>query len=372
MQSCPIFEGPSCPVCGQGIDPSVVRTRLQELEGSLSTVGAQQNVAAAASAVAAAESNLEALRLAQQDAASQLGQRRHFVQDSAQLLTRISDLWSLDGPFQLGRAIPAQADAALLDRVSTVAARIAALGRESVSAWDASASSEESTAQSSEAQARARVAAAASRREQLARAHTRARSLYEALRQARVEVVRREFARLGPLAQDIYSRLDPHPTFRDIDLVSEMFRSAGTTMAQVSDTMFGVAADPMIVFSSAQANIAAISYLMSLNLASSVGAPVILLDDPLQAMDDVNVLGFADLCRHLRTQRQLLVSTHESRFAELLERKLAPRRLGDRTIALEFVGWDRNGPTIKPRDVPDQTEGLSRAFVDDVRDDRKD
>jgi hypothetical protein len=31
-------------------------------------------------------------------------------------------------------------------------------------------------------------------------------------------------------------------------------------------------------------------------------------------MDDVNVLGFADLYRHLQSRRQLIVSTHEKRY----------------------------------------------------------
>ncbi|MHB8246267.1 MAG: hypothetical protein ACYDGN_13120 [Acidimicrobiales bacterium] len=81
---------------------------------------------------------------------------------------------------------------------------------------------------------------------------------------------------------------------------------------------------------------------------------MLLLDDPFQAMDDVNVLGFADVCRHLRMERQLILSTHERRFAELLERKLAPRIPGFRTIVHDFVGWERSGPVIKARSVPDQ------------------
>jgi hypothetical protein len=250
----------------------------------------------------------------------------------------------------------------VLDAIADGATTVAALARELVSAWDASAPAEETRAAGEAENARLRLHEIQVRRENLARTHNEAATLHQAVRLARLDVVRREFARLGPLAQDIYSRLDPHPTFQDIDLVSELFRSAGTTIAQVRDALSGVTADPMIVFSSAQANIAAISYVMALNAASSVGAPVLLLDDPVQAMDDVNVLGFADLCRHVRQHRQLIVSTHERRFAHLLERKLAPRRLGERTIAVEFVGWDRSGPMLKTRDVPDQLDQLASPF----------
>lgn len=63
------------------------------------------------------------------------------------------------------------------------------------------------------------------------------------------------------------------------------------------------------------------------------------------------MLGFSDLCRHIRTCRQLVVSTHETRLASLLERKLTPRTPGARTRVLHFTGWDRDGPTIEPEDV---------------------
>jgi hypothetical protein len=40
------------------------------------------------------------------------------------------------------------------------------------------------------------------------------------------------------------------------------------------------------------------------------------------------------------------VSTHERRFASLLERKLAPRAEDSRTKIIRFTGWDRSGPTV--------------------------
>jgi hypothetical protein len=63
-------------------------------------------------------------------------------------------------------------------------------------------------------------------------------------------------------------------------------------------------------------------------------------------MDDVNVLGFSDLCRHIRRRRQLIVSTHEQRLAGLLERKLAPRGDDSGLRVVRFAGWDRSGPKI--------------------------
>ncbi len=84
---------------------------------------------------------------------------------------------------------------------------------------------------------------------------------------------------------------------------------------------------------------AALTYFLALSWSSTTKAlPFLLLDDPLQSTDDVNALGFSDLCRHIRTRRQLIVSTHETRLASLLERKLTPRAPGVRTKVLHFTG----------------------------------
>ncbi len=241
---------------------------------------------------------------------------------------------------------------ALVDATSVVAA----LARELTAVWGASTSADEARAVHERDDLDERVGLLQHRRASLAAARNGAATLVRAVKDARVEVVRHEFNRISPLAQDVYSRLDPHPTFQDINLVPEVFRAAGTASASVRDPVLGSSADPMLVFSSAQANIAAISFVVALNWAAAERVPVLMLDDPLQAMDDVNVLGFADPCRHLRHSRQLIVSTHERRFAQLLERKLAPRRDGERTLAVDFLGWDRSGPTIKTREVPDQVQ----------------
>jgi chromosome segregation protein len=82
-------------------------------------------------------------------------------------------------------------------------------------------------------------------------------------------------------------------------------------------------------------------------------------------MDDVNVLGFADLCRFIRGDRQLVISTHERRLAKLLERKLAPRDESERTLAINFLSWDRSGPdtateVVEPQ-IAEVTAGLAAA-----------
>ncbi|MFL5867508.1 MAG: hypothetical protein ACJ766_10470, partial [Thermoleophilaceae bacterium] len=102
-----------------------------------------------------------------------------------------------------------------------------------------------------------------------------------------------------------------------------------------------------------QLNIVALSYFLGLALKAREGAlPFIALDDPLQTMDDLGVLGFADLCRRLREHRQLILTTHDRRFASLLQRKLAPREASASTLLHEFEGWTREGPQVESTHEP--------------------
>lgn len=180
------------------------------------------------------------------------------------------------------------------------------------------------------------------------RAETLATLLAQSTTAAATEIFRERFAVLEPLVNDIYARLDPHPAFTRLNIRVETYRAKGTATPSVIDDEVGIEANPMVVFSSAQANIVALSIFLALGLASGDRRlPFVLLDDPLQSLDDVNVLGFADLSRRLRRQRQLIIATHEERFAELLERKLTGRYSGEDLIVHRFIGWNRGGPIVK-------------------------
>ena len=83
-----------------------------------------------------------------------------------------------------------------------------------------------------------------------------------------------------------------------------------------------------------------------------------MLDDPLQSLDDVNLLGLIDLLRRLTFRRQLIISTHDSRFGELLQRKLRPVAEDQRTRVIVLEGWGRNGPQSRSYDVDRDIRGL--------------
>ncbi len=180
-----------------------------------------------------------------------------------------------------------------------------------------------------------------------------AQRVIEALREAASRVVTERIREIEPLLSDIYGRIDVHPAFRVVRFLTSIVRGRGQLSAVVSDPVTEVESDsPALVLSSSQMNALAVCTFLSLNLGVSHPAlEAVILDDPLQSLDDINLLGLIDLLRRSKDQRQLFVSTHDPRFGDLLARKLRPGSSEQRTVVIELDGWSRSGPTVATRDV---------------------
>ena len=187
-----------------------------------------------------------------------------------------------------------------------------------------------------------------------------AQRVIEALREAASAVVEERLHGIGPLLQSIYARMDPHPAFRLVTFLSRVVRGKGQLSTVVSDPIEEKECDlPAAVLSSSQVNALAVSVFLALN----IGVPkpplsVAILDDPLQSLDDINLLGLVDLLRRTKDRRQLFVSTHDGRFGSLLSRKLRPSNNKGRTIAIELDGWSRQGPIMVTREIKCDPVGL--------------
>lgn len=338
-----------CPVCGQTIDQESLASDLRGRMGeSKSLVELRAEVASAEAAADESSTSLEvrSLRLSQmmdlRDRWASISKGDFRISETIRSLAsppgtpvRLKDV-SVE-QIRWGMA-PEQE---YLDQLAQALERYSDVLRQSRSSGDADrARSELASAQGLLEDRRASSELTSSRAARL-------KQLAEAATRSRVEVTSARFGAIEPLVADIFGRLDPHPAFKMIGFNHDVRYRKGASTPVVSDLTAGVEADPLMVFSASQANIAALSYFLAMSLGAGDRAlPFVLLDDPLQSMDDVNVLGFADLCRFLRSDRQLILSTHDPRFANLLGRKLAPRRPGDRTIVYKFTGWDRRGPTV--------------------------
>jgi ABC-type lipoprotein export system ATPase subunit len=112
-----------------------------------------------------------------------------------------------------------------------------------------------------------------------------------------------------------------------------------------------------VTFSSAQLNAVAICLFLSLNL-SQAGSNVelMMLDDPIQNMDDYNVLGLLDLLRGFVPRRQLILSTHDAQLAEVIRTKLRPLREGARMVLQVFDAYDQEGPIVHSEEMTYEPE----------------
>lgn len=342
----------ACPVCGQHHDVPATRERLNELiaeaqappiepdvglgpamDALRAATAEREEAAAALKAIDQAERN----RTASLDAiASEAAALDLDVGASEEMAARIDALLSasrdaLERLHELRR---------MGERIAAGVARLAEADR----ALELAAALPELEAE---------IAGVSARLDLRGAVGDDARRLHESLRELSESLVVSELEKIEPLLRRIYASVDPHPSFKVVKLLAEMRRGRGRMWTELDDTVGDVpGAVPGHVLSSSQLNVLAVVTFMAMNLsADALPLNLAALDDPLQSLDNVNLLGLADLLRRTRARRQLMVSTHDDRLAGLLERKLRPVGGTQRTTVITFEGWDRAGPRVQTRDV---------------------
>jgi DNA repair exonuclease SbcCD ATPase subunit len=354
------LEG-ACPVCGQEHDAEKTKRHLEELVGA----GADEerpSTSQEAGAVNALATEVERTRLELSETRSKLSEaeaearaREQWEAERARRLAELEisatdtasahvELRKLAGKL---RGSLEEIDA-LQAEGERLALAVAGLGER------ARRGEYEDQVKRTEAELGSKEAAIEARRQ----SGERAGRILEALREASSSVVAAQLRRVEPLLQRIYATVDPHPSLRDISLALSVSRGRGHLDTPLDDAQRPVSASlPGAILSSSQLNALAVSVFLALNL----GVPTIplgaaMLDDPLQSLDDVNLLGLIDLLRRTKDRRQLIVSTHDSRFGRLLARKLRPVSPDQRTLVITLSGWGREGPTITQGESPRDSE----------------
>ena len=156
---------------------------------------------------------------------------------------------------------------------------------------------------------------------------------------------------LNSLWQDLFGRLVKLETFAP--RLSEPTVRRGQIRAAIRAIARGV--DPFeqagSVLSAANLNTAALSLFLSLHLVERPRHRVIVLDDPVQSMDDIHVAQLANLLRAIVREagRQLVLCVHERSLYEYLCLELGPTRESDTLLAIELVrNREGDGSTIQP------------------------
>lgn len=173
----------------------------------------------------------------------------------------------------------------------------------------------------------------------------RAKTIATAATQVRSGIVRDVFSgSLNGVWRDLFVRLAPNeqfvPQFRlpdrgdgKVEAVLETFHRSGQASGP-----------PGAMLSQGNLNTAALTLFLALNLSVPSQLPWLVLDDPVQSMDDVHIAQFAALLRTFSKglDKQVVVAVHERALFEYLTLELSPAFAGDSLITVEisrnFVG----------------------------------
>ena len=88
--------------------------------------------------------------------------------------------------------------------------------------------------------------------------------------------------------------------------------------------------------SSGQLSAVLVSFSLALNkIYSGDGIKTVLIDDPIQCMDDINMISFVELLRREFSDCQIILSTHEEDFSNFIRYKFKKYDLAAQAITLK-------------------------------------
>lgn len=175
-----------------------------------------------------------------------------------------------------------------------------------------------------------------------------ARDLAGRARDVRTNIVRRVFNEsLNAVWRDLFVRLAPEEPFVPAFALPENPNGPVEAVLETHYRSRGKGGDPRAMLSAGNLNTAALTLFLSLHLSVASNLPWLIIDDPVQSMDEVHIAQFAALLRTLSKQhgRQMIIAVHERPLFEYLALELSPAHENDRLITIE-LGKSPSGDTI--------------------------
>lgn len=159
------------------------------------------------------------------------------------------------------------------------------------------------------------------------------------------------FVRLAPDEPFIPAFALPQATRGDVEAKLETHYRGGSK-----------GGNPRVMLSAGNLNTAALTLFLALHLSVKPQLPWLIIDDPVQSMDEVHISQFAALLRTLSKQhgRQVIIAVHEKPLFDYLCLELSPAFEGDRLITVE-LGRTANGDSVANTLVRDWKQDLAIA-----------
>lgn len=186
-----------------------------------------------------------------------------------------------------------------------------------------------------------------------------AKSLGQTARDVRAAVVSRVFNEsLNTIWRSLFVRLAPNEPFVPAFKLPESSAAAVVAQLETLHRGGGRGGAPGSMLSAGNLNTAALTLFLALHLAVEPRLPWLLLDDPVQSMDEVHIAQLAALLRTIAKGhgRQIIIAVHERPLFDYLALELSPSFAGDQLITVElgrsaagetfaepnFLGWTQD------------------------------
>ena len=155
----------------------------------------------------------------------------------------------------------------------------------------------------------------------------------------RSRIIRREFNdRLNRVWRDLFVRLAPSEQFVPAFRIPSEPTNRLQPKLITTHRSGGEGGTPGAMLSTGNLNTAALTLFIALHLSVAAPLPWLILDDPVQSMDDVHVTHFAALLRTLskEQERQVIIAVHDRQLFEYLKLELSPAFAGDSLLTVEL------------------------------------
>lgn len=195
------------------------------------------------------------------------------------------------------------------------------------------------------------------------RAMSQARELMKIAQVERSRIVGQVFNdSLNAAWRDLFIRLAPDEPFIPAFALPQTTR--GDVEAKL-ETLYrdgSRGGSPRAMLSAGNLNTAALTLFLALHLSVKPHLPWLIIDDPVQSMDEVHISQFSALLRTLSKQhgRQIIIAVHEKPLFDYLCLELSPAFSGDRLITVE-LGRTASGNSVANCTVRDWKQDLAIA-----------
>ena len=177
---------------------------------------------------------------------------------------------------------------------------------------------------------------------------SQARLIAAAAKRVRSTIVSRVFNdSLNAVWRELFVRLAPDEPFVPAFKLPESADAPVVAALETIHRAGGHAGAPGAMLSAGNLNTAALTLFLALHLSVRVRLPWLVLDDPVQSMDEVHVSQFAALLRTLSKEhnRQIVIAVHDRALFDYLALELSPAFADDQLITVE-LGRSADGDTL--------------------------